>query len=640
MQKFCGLYTDQGILDDCSAWVADETVGKILKTCAVPAQDVPVDIMNKFHTNQHCGNSEWFRHAGVSLLLMLVQCCAIQTTAAQQKSGPRTRTSQWTSSRQVRPVSYVRQTATSEVGELLPSADNTDGSGDVVFTMPLTGQPTANQMTFHRKNGLMSFTLTDAPLREVLQVLARSQGKNIMMSGELIETISGNFQNVSFHEAMDSLFSAGTYTWVDRNNVILVTPLGGESKPPPNAQGRVTRVFRLNYVSAADVLALLENLLSPNGQMFMAESDVADKRKTAEQIIVEDLPVYMDRIEQQLREIDRMPRQVLVEAYILQVDLKDDYSNGVDFSEFTKIAGADVLVASPNFNNSISPLATYRAPTFNIGIVGSGGFDALIQALRATTDAKTLASPKVLAVNGQESHVQIGERLGYFVTESTQTSTLQSVEFLDTGIVLSVTPQITDDNQILMTVKPQVSDGSVSDLGLPSERTTEVETTVMLPDGQGMVIGGLITEDDTETDRKIPVLGSLWGIGKLFRKTTVVRARSEIIIVLLPHIVTDPRLAGQDLQYQRATTPLLHGPLQEYPRPYEPKFPNADDRPRKFDGNRALNYFRDMKDPNTLTMKHYFPVESPAVPDASGQTILYESYSAPLEFAHPLPPVN
>ncbi|MCH7687512.1 MAG: type II and III secretion system protein, partial [Planctomycetes bacterium] len=177
------------------------------------------------------------------------------------------------------------------------------------------------------------------------------------------------------------------------------------------------------------------------------------------------------------------------------------------------------------------------SPSFFLGIDGTD-LDALIEALTTTMDAKTLASPKILVLNGQEARIQIGAQLGYLVTTTTQTSTLQQVQFLDVGVVLRVTPQITDDNQVLMTVYPEVSSGQINEItGLPEEETTEVQTTVMLADGQGMIIGGLIQETDIENQSKIPLLGDLWLVGRLFQRKSVTRQRSEIIIALIPRIV-------------------------------------------------------------------------------------------------------
>src|SRR5690606_3969642 len=120
---------------------------------------------------------------------------------------------------------------------------------------------------------------------------------------------------------------------------------------------------------------------------------------------------------------------------------------------------------------------------------------------------------------------------------------------------------------------PKVSSGQINPTTLlPEEATTEVETDVFLEDGQGMVIGGLIQENDDEVHNKVPLLGDLRFIGKAFRKTSRAKARNEVIVTLVPHIVTHCGNATErdEFDAMRSMTPLFHGPLDRYPRPWEP----------------------------------------------------------------------
>ncbi|OYW11675.1 MAG: hypothetical protein B7Z55_19010, partial [Planctomycetales bacterium 12-60-4] len=229
-----------------------------------------------------------------------------------------------------------------------------------------------------------------------------------------------------------------------------------------------------------------------------------------------------------------------------------------------------------------------------------------------------------LVINGQESRIQVGQRLGYFVTTTTQTSTLQEVQFLETGVVLRVTPTISDHNRILMSVKPEVSDGSISDQGLPQERTTEVETTVMLQDGYGMVIGGLIKEDDLENQTKVPFLGDIWLVGRAFQRRKVTRSRSEIIIVLVPRVVpygTDYE-CREDNDVTRATTSLLEGPLNRVDRTdLEPQLPDAMLDPRRVKWGRIPDFFKNVKhrkETLPLPLNHYLPSDSEEFPRVPG----------------------
>lgn len=493
--------------------------------------------------------------------------------------------------------------------------------------LPLESLEPTSDIELELKGELLSLSFRESPLREVLSVLAASQDLNIICSSGADVKITGSFNAITFDDAINTVLSVSGHTWTRRNNVIIVTPLEGK-KLAPDAQGREVRVFTLNYLSSMDVQKACTGLMSPSGTIVITESDPADSHKTREQVLVEDLPMYVERIAAVIQQLDVQPRQVLIEAHILQVELKDERAHGVDFAKLGSIAGTEVLVSTPGFNGKIANLDTFASPSYNIGIFNAGSFSGLIEALQKTNDAKTLASPKVLALNGQEAHVQIGKRLGYHVTTTTQTSSLQSVQFLDTGVVLRVTPRITDDGQIMMTVKPEVSDGSVDAQGLPSSTTTEVETNIMLPDGKGMVIGGLIREADSVQQQRVPVLGSLWIIGKAFRRNATTRSRTEIIIVLVPHIIGGPEfdVCRDETEVQQASTPLLQGPLERFPRPWEAKLPDAIEKPRHLNSQRVKQQLRHPFKSPPQHGEYFFPAR-----DNAPQNFTYVD-PVPMEF--------
>ncbi len=137
---------------------------------------------------------------------------------------------------------------------------------------------------------------------------------------------------------------------------------------------------------------------------------------------------------------------------------------------------------------------------------------------------------------------------------------------------------IDSHGSVLMEVTPSVSTGEINLITqLPEEETTEVDTAIMLPDGHGMLIGGLIQETDSDTQGKIPFVGDLWLVGRLFQQDHKARKRTEIVIALIPHIVPygPGRQQKECAQFERATTPLTYGPLLQAPRPEEPKLPDA-----------------------------------------------------------------
>ncbi len=431
--------------------------------------------------------------------------------------------------------------------------------------------PSDNVVVNDDKDGLVSLTVRQGSLRQVITMIAETQKLNIVFAGADDVQVTASFDRQPWQTIVDSLLSASSYAWTTRGNIIFVSKVDATDGMPPGAEGRQVEVFELDFASAVDADQAVKGLLSSGGHSWIVETDSSDNRRTKEAIAVVDYPAYLGRIADYICQADQPPRQVMIEAHILQVELTDDCKNGVNFNNLISMSSAGVTLKSIGFANESATTG------FFIDADGTG-LDGLVELLKNTTDAKTLASPRLLVVSGQESHIQIGEKLGYRVTTTTQTSTLESVQFLDVGVVLKVIPRVTRDGRVIMRVMPKVSTGQVvADTGLPAERTAETETDVLLNDGQGIVIGGLIQEKDSNVQSKLPFFGDVPYLGVLFQKRQVIRSRSEIIVTLLPHVLPYCPIeqARNDAEFIRSTEPLTWGGIHTYPRPYEPRLPDT-----------------------------------------------------------------
>ncbi len=439
----------------------------------------------------------------------------------------------------------------------------------------ISGQSTdAVQLT--SANGRVTLNAVDAPLSGVLAMIAEQHSLNVVAAGVVDERITIKLTDTPLSDAFNVLLTANNYAWTWQKGIVIVSKISGDAKADAGMQGREIRVFNLNYLTATEADKVVQGLLSPVGQSFINSSLATDYRRTHEQLVVEDLPDNLYRVANYLAQADTQPTQVLIEAHVLQVTLTDNCRHGVNLQEAFQLANRKVTLATTG-------LATGLATASSLKIEGQE-VNGLIEAIKATTDAKTLASPQIAVLNNQEASIQVGSKIGYLLTTTTQTSTLQSVNFLDVGVILRVTPSITADGQILIQAQPQVSTGRINaTTQLPESETTELETRVLLGDGEAIVIGGLIKESDIESQNKIPLLGDLWLVGWLFQRREVTRERNEIIITLLPRIV--PSISGcrelDPCQVERAHTPLLHGPLKRVDRSgFEPALPCATNRPR------------------------------------------------------------
>lgn len=460
------------------------------------------------------------------------------------------------------------------------------------FLAPLAA-PAGRPVVVEDQNGLISLSVRDASLRQVLAALAETQGFNIVIAAPAETPVTAEFKRLPLHEVFATLMRSTGHTWTEHEGVIVVTSVTTGGALAPEIQGRRVAVIELDFASAADLQPVVDGLLSTVGQSFFVETNPADNRRTKELLIVEDLEPYLQRIERYVAEADQPPRQVLIEVNLLQVTLEDDQRCGVNFESLGRISGTPLTLSTQGFagmlpgtsaggglstGSSLSG-STWSAASPGFFIQSSGGdMDALIEALISTTDAKSLANPRLLAVNGQESRIQVGQEIGYTTTTTVVNGTTSGqVEYLEVGTILSVTPRITRDGRILMRIAPEVSSGAIDpDTKAPNKETTELQTSVLLHSGQGMVIGGLIQEADATRISRVPVLGSLPYINPFFQRRIVEKKRSELIVALVPHVLPlSPELECRNQEeLMRARDPLVTGPLCRNPRPYEPRLPD------------------------------------------------------------------
>ncbi len=495
------------------------------------------------------------------------------TTTAEMATQPTSPAMMQTAREPARPAELPLPTvATDPPDRMLNESRHTSAPIAPAIAAPqaATQWPLANSASGAADTVTLNVNNTD--VRSVLDMLARGYGMNILISPDVTGVVNANIEGLSPDQTLQGVLKmCDLQAQVDQGVIYVYSA----DKMPDDA--RVVRHFRLDYARAATIEPAIQGLLSPIGNAYVNNLDATDNRNTEEAIVVIDTLNSIARIESYLMQVDRAPRQVMIEARILEVELSDDLKHGVDFSA---ILGGDLQVSALGLADGAASVAN---PLFFAQIDGSR-VDALIDSLETTTDAKTLATPRVMVLNGQNARIQVGQQLGFTVATVTQTSTIQDVQFLETGVVLSVTPTISRDDQVMMQVKPEVSNGQINPSTLlPEEETRELETSVLLNNHQGVVIGGLIQENDRTVIRKLPWLGDVKHVGKLFQRREEIRSRSEIIIALVPHIIEmdeHPERENFDherwrLEYERTNGPLFYGPLQRGCRPWEPRMPDV-----------------------------------------------------------------
>jgi type II secretory pathway component GspD/PulD (secretin) len=163
--------------------------------------------------------------------------------------------------------------------------------------------------------------------------------------------------------------------------------------------------------------------------------------------------------------------------------------------------------------------------------------DLVLNALKERGRLRTISTPKLLAMEGLEAETVVGTEIGYRVTTTINQVSTESIEFLESGIILKVTPSVDRSGRIMLDIFPEVSTGVVSDDGIPSKATTQVSTRMLVPDGKTVFLGGLIQHQVNNTREGVPGLGDLPVIGGLFSNRAKSITSTEIVVLITPRIV-------------------------------------------------------------------------------------------------------
>lgn len=362
------------------------------------------------------------------------------------------------------------------------------------------------------------YNFQDLDIRQALSALAREQDINVIISPEVTGKITVHLNHINVEEAIRAIAMAGGFSYNKQEELYYVYK--PKAVLDPQAERLQIRVFRLNFAAIDKVQEIISAIPG------MRTVRLHEPSKT---IIVEDTPENIAKIEKLLRSWDVAPRQVLIEARIMQVNLTDDMSLGVDWQ---KVFG-DLTIGTTGF------VAAGMGLTANL-ITAAGTrdqFTAAIQALQTKTQVNTLSTPKILAIHGKPSRVQVGGRQGYKTNTVNLGVVTETVNFLDTGTILDITPYIDDAGNVLLDVKPQINSVTIDTTGVPNQKTTTVSTSMLAKNGQTMFIGGLIEDTKTGIQNALPCLGSIPGLGLLFGSMNDSIGKSELIVLITPHII-------------------------------------------------------------------------------------------------------
>ena len=430
----------------------------------------------------------------------------------------------------------------------------------------------------------LTLNFQDIETRAVLQLLAETSGRNIVVSDTVQGNVTLRLRNVPWDQALDIVMTTKGLDMRQNGNVIIVAPseeIIARETADLEARAAIheleplySEFLQVNYAKAADLADLISAGDSENSLLSDRGSVSIDERTNT--LLVQDSAERLQNIRRLVRTLDIPIRQVLIESRIVVVS--DDFSRdlGVRFGATAYRAnstdGATVIsggaaatdtmitsvvdnlqdpangtifpIALPDLNDRFNvnvPIAN-PAGRFSIAILESEYLvDLELTALQTEGRAEIISTPRVITANQKEARIEQGVEIPFQESASSGATTTQ---FKKAVLSLTVTPQITPDDHVIMDLrvsKDNVGESVQSATGglVPSIDTRSIETQVLVNDGQTVVLGGIYETERRETVSKVPFLGDIPGLGVLFRSTQNVTNKAELLIFVTPKILSE-----------------------------------------------------------------------------------------------------
>lgn len=340
----------------------------------------------------------------------------------------------------------------------------------------------------------------------------------------------------------------------------------------PSSTGGKTKVIRLKHADASDIAELMKGLMGDisseenkgKGQKTAEASVYADEGLNA--LVVRAEPSLLQELEGIIEQLDIRRAQVLIEAAIVEISDTTDNKLGIQWALFDK--GASIPGAFTNFGEigvstanilgaivgkdsggdiDVSTLSPSNGITFGFGEQKNSGvsWGALIQALEGDAGTNVLSTPKVITMDNQESSIIVGENIPIITGQSSSggsstSNPFTTIERQDIGVKLVVTPSISEGDLVRLEIEQEISGVSKSTSASDIVTTKrQIKTNVLADNGETIVLGGLIRDDVTESESKVPILGDIPFIGALFRSTSKQVTKQNLLVFLRPTILRD-----------------------------------------------------------------------------------------------------
>lgn len=426
----------------------------------------------------------------------------------------------------------------------------------------------------------LSLNFQDIDVRSVLQLIADFTDLNLVASDTVQGNITLRLQNVPWDQALDLVLKTRGLDKRKVGNVLLVAPadeIAARERQELEAQNQIAELaplrrelIQVNYAKAADIAALFQSVAATEGSDVQERGTVTVDDRT-NSIIAYQTQERLDELRRIVAQLDIPVRQVMIEARLVEASVGYDKSLGVrwggafvgdnNWSFYGKDGARGVdddgvlrLPGTDTVGSFTLDDATTNVPFVDMGAANSTsgigiGFltdnmilDLQLSAMEATGNGEVISQPKVVTSDKETAKILKGTEVPYQEASSSGATT---VSFKEAALALEVTPQITPDNRIIMEVKVNKDEPDYENavLGVPPIKKNEVNAKVLVNDGETIVIGGVFSNTQSKSVEKVPLLGDIPFVGRLFRRDTVTESKNELLIFITPRIMNNQAIA-------------------------------------------------------------------------------------------------
>jgi type IV pilus assembly protein PilQ len=437
----------------------------------------------------------------------------------------------------------------------------------------------------------LSLNFQSIEIRSLLQIIADFSDFNVVTSDTVAGTVTLRLKDVPWDQALDIILQSKGLDKRRSGNVLLIAPkdeLAAKEQVDLESRRKIadleplhTQAFQLNYTKSDDVSKALTGSGGTGGnvsRILSARGSVMSEPRT-NQLFVSDIPTKLEEVQSMIARIDVASRQVMIEARIVEANDNFGRSLGVKLGASDlrgvnggtagyNVGGSQYVTVGGNYNavggqtlqttggvayndtqfvnmpaNAGAVSSTATAATIALSLFSASASRFLnleLSALEEDGTGRIISSPRVITADQVQAVVEAGEELPY---QTATSSGATSITFRKANIRLEVTPQITPEGNVILDVDVNKdSVGRSTSAGFAID-TKHVKTTALVENGGTVVLGGLFQQNDSDVVDKVPLLGDIPILGNLFKSTTKLSTRTELLIFITPRIITDRTVA-------------------------------------------------------------------------------------------------